>query len=271
VSEGAQRGERQGRAAQPAIAVEWFARERFGEITRLTEPHVHPLLRCNIWHVPGRDLDLLIDTGLGVTSLRTAARELFSKPVAAVATHTHRDHSGGMHEFSERWVHVAEADAAREAQYGRSLDVNAYSAEERAAIESAGYSLSGGLLTAIPVPGYKLSDYRLRAFEPTRLLEEGEMIDLGNRVFEVLHLPGHSPGSVGLYDAVARILFSGDALYDGPLLDHLPGSDRAAYRRTMERLLELPVDIVHAGHEGSFGRERLIALARAYLERTHKD
>jgi glyoxylase-like metal-dependent hydrolase (beta-lactamase superfamily II) len=268
---GAPHGERQGGLPHSAVAPQWFVRERFGEITRFTEPHVHPLLRCNIWHVPGRDLDLLIDTGLGVASLHTVARELFLKPIAAVATHTHRDHSGGMHEFAERWVHVAEADAAREARFGRSLDIDAYSAEERAAIEGAGYSLSGGLLTAIPISGYRLCDYRLRAFEPTRLLQEGDVIDLGNRAFEVLHLPGHSPGSIGLYDAAARILFSGDAVYDGPLLDRLAGSDRAAYRRTMQRLLDLPVNIVHAGHEGSFGRERLIALARTYLDRLGED
>ncbi|MBW1843752.1 MAG: MBL fold metallo-hydrolase, partial [Deltaproteobacteria bacterium] len=60
-------------------------------------------------------------------------------------------------------------------------------------------------------------------------------------------------------------LFSGDAVYDGPLLDELPESDIPGYVRTMKRLLELPVRIVHAGHDPSFGRERLRELANAYL------
>jgi glyoxylase-like metal-dependent hydrolase (beta-lactamase superfamily II) len=51
----------------------------------------------------------------------------------------------------------------------------------------------------------------------------------------------------------------------GPLLDGLPDSDVAAYLRTMQRLRELPATIVHAGHEPSFGRERLVELADAYL------
>ena len=83
----------------------------------------------------------------------------------------------------------------------------------------------------------------------------------------MLHLPGHSPGSIGLWEAATGTLFSGDAVYDGPLLDALPHSDRAAYARTMERLLGLPVNVVHAGHDPSFGRDRLKELVRAYLDR----
>ncbi len=248
------------------VAQQWFKREEVHGVTLMSEPYVHPLLRCNIWHIRGRDLDLLIDTGLGVSSLREAAEDVFARPLAAVATHTHRDHSGGMHEFTERWLHTAEADAARGALNTRSLDVEAYSPEERLGIEQAGYSLAGGLLTAVPIAGYRASSYRLQAFEPTRLLEEGTIIDLGTRVFEVLHLPGHSPGSIGLYDRTNGVLFSGDAVYDGPLLDELPGSDRRAYRRTMERLIALPLQIVHPGHGRSFSRERLIQLARGYLD-----
>ncbi len=81
----------------------------------------------------------------------------------------------------------------------------------------------------------------------------------------MLHLPGHSPGSIGLWDARERVLFSGDAIYDGPLLDELPGSDIPDYVATMKRLRDLPVDVVHGGHEPSFGRARLIELCDAYL------
>jgi glyoxylase-like metal-dependent hydrolase (beta-lactamase superfamily II) len=83
----------------------------------------------------------------------------------------------------------------------------------------------------------------------------------------VLHLPGHSPGSIGLWEAATAILFSGDAIYDGPLLDELPGSDIAVYIKTMRRLLELPVRVVHAGHDPSFDGSRLRFLARQYLEK----
>lgn len=75
-----------------------------------------------------------------------------------------------------------------------------------------------------------------------------------------------APGSIGLWEAVGGVPFSGDAAYDGTLLDGLADSDQVAYVRTMERLLALPVAVVHAGHCASFGRERLRDLARAYLD-----
>ena len=93
------------------------------------------------------------------------------------------------------------------------------------------------------------------------------MVDIGNRRFEVLHLPGHSPGSMGLWEASTGTLFSGDALYDGPLLDELDHSDIPAYVRTMKRLRELPVSVVHAGHDPSFGRARLIEQSLARCRR----
>jgi glyoxylase-like metal-dependent hydrolase (beta-lactamase superfamily II) len=83
----------------------------------------------------------------------------------------------------------------------------------------------------------------------------------------VLHLPGHSPGSIGLWEAKTRTLFSGDAIYDGPLLDEIPGADIPAYVATMQRLRNLPVEVVHGGHDASFGRARLIEIVDAYLER----
>ncbi len=61
------------------------------------------------------------------------------------------------------------------------------------------------------------------------------------------------------------ILFSGDAVYDGPLLDELEGSDIHAYVKTMERLRALPVTVVHGGHEASFGRDRLVEMCDTYI------
>jgi glyoxylase-like metal-dependent hydrolase (beta-lactamase superfamily II) len=250
------------------VAARWFERRQLdAELTLLWEPHVNPLLRCNIWRLKGRDADLLVDSGLGLASLKDAARDLFERDVLAVATHVHSDHAGGLHEFAHRWVHAAEADQLRRGEDLFPLDEDGYSPEVRAAFAAVGYDLSGGLLTAAPYRGFEARRHALRGCEPTRRLLEGDVVDLGDRAFEVLHLPGHSQGSIGLWEARSGILFSGDAVYDGPLLDQLPGSDVAAYQATMRRLLDLPVEVVHAGHDPSFGRERLRELARTYLAR----
>ena len=48
---------------------------------------------------------------------------------------------------------------------------------------------------------YRLEDYRIQPARVNQLVEDGDVVDLGNRHFEVLHLPGHSPGSIGLWEA----------------------------------------------------------------------
>jgi glyoxylase-like metal-dependent hydrolase (beta-lactamase superfamily II) len=78
-------------------------------------------------------------------------------------------------------------------------------------------------------------------------------------------MTGHSPGSIGLWEAATRTLFSGDAVYDGVLLDDLPDSDVAEYVATMQRLRDVPARVVHGGHAPSFGRERLVEPADGYL------
>ena len=97
-------------------------------------------------------------------------------------------------------------------------------------------------------------------------LRHGDVIDLGDRAFEVMHLPGHSSGSIGLYDARNQQFFSGDVVYDGQLLDELEDSVVSDYLDSMERLLQLPTDEVRPGHYHSFDRRRLQELVRGYID-----
>jgi glyoxylase-like metal-dependent hydrolase (beta-lactamase superfamily II) len=250
------------------VALEWFERRTFADgVTLLSEPYVDPFARCNVWHVRGRDRDLVIDTGLGLRSLRDAARDLFERPVTAVLTHAHFDHTGGAYEFAERLGHPSERDehASPSGFYG--LVASAFGDDVVRCLRSAGYALPEELLTALPEPGFSLTDYRPPSAPLTGTIEEGDVVDLGDRVFEVLELPGHSPGSIGLYERSTRTLFSGDAVYDGPLLYELPGSSTESYARTLRRLLSLDVNVVHAGHDPSFGSARLRAIAEEYLRR----
>ncbi len=85
------------------VAHPWFRAEDAGEgLTRLWEPHVHDLLESNVWHIPGRDADLVVDAANGVGPLRPATDVLTDdRPVIAVATHGHFDHVGGLHEYDD--------------------------------------------------------------------------------------------------------------------------------------------------------------------------
>ncbi len=250
------------------IATRWFEHRTIDDgITHFWEPHVIPLMRCNIWHVRGRDRDLFIDTGLGVAPLKQAARDFIDRPVTAVATHAHVDHVGSHHEFDDSLVHRLEAPALAEARpgYGLYLDDPILVAELR----RAGYDCEPDqcLITALPHAGYDIGAYSLQGSKASRLVEAGDIVDLGDRRFEILHLPGHSPGSIGLWEADTGILFSGDCIYDGPLLDGFADSDIADYIASMKSLREIPVRVVHAGHDPSFGARRLHELIDAYLSK----
>ncbi len=251
-----------------AVADRWFERTVVDHsITVLVEPHVIELMRCNIWHVRGRSRDLVIDTGMGVCSLVDELGELLDKPVTAIATHGHDDHIGGHHEFTDVVAHPLEAGLLRDPPL-RSLEpLEAWGSEALAGLAAAGYEMNSPYFVDALPAGFVIEEFRQMPAPITRTVTEGDVVDTGDRAFEVLHLPGHSPGSIGLWEAATGTLFSGDAVYDGPLLDELPESDITAYCVTMRRLMTLPVEVVHAGHDPSFGRARLHELCRAYIDR----
>lgn len=248
------------------VAEQWFEVKRVDEtITLLWEPHLHPVWQSNIWHVRGSERDLLVDAGMGVGDLAAALTEVADKPIIAVATHRHADHVGGFHQFETRLAHPLDADEIAHPDSFASLVKADYPPEFISFLERDGHATGEMLIDAYPSAEYDPRAYTLHPAPVSELIEEGDTIDLGNRVFTVLHLPGHSPGSIGLFDEASGVLFSGDAVYDGPLYDFLPESNIADYVQTMRRLLELPVSVVHGGHDASFGRERLIEIASEYL------
>ena len=241
------------RAACPTCsAADWYRVTRLDHgITHIDEHHIDPFYRCNIWHVRGRDRDLMVDSGMGVVSLCEQVPWLREREVLAVASHAHFDHVGNHHEFDHRACHPAEAHILAEPRGDWNL------ADRFAVVE---------MLNALPPGGYRQADYRVQPAPATQLVEAGDVIDLGDRVFEVLHVPGHSPGSIALWEAASGVLLSGDAVYDGPLVDDAYHSDIPTYLETMARLSALPVTVVHGGHFGSFGRARFQEVIREYLD-----
>ncbi|WP_009633719.1 MBL fold metallo-hydrolase [Synechocystis sp. PCC 7509] len=233
----------------------WFVTQKISDcLYRINEHHYWEWNRANLWLIKGETQDLLIDTGLGVASLRQHIAGLIDKPLLAIASHIHYDHAGGIHEFDNIAIHPAEAEALRQGDAYAALCAPEYN------------GVLDEHFAQLPYPGFTVSQYTFNAVEPTVLLQEGDILDLGSRAFEVLHLPGHSPGSIALYDRQSQELFSGDIVYDGDLLDLLPGSDIPTYINTYERLQKLPVDTVYPGHYHSFGKERLQELMADYLE-----
>lgn len=251
------------------VVADWFSVTWVtGSIAMLTEPHVDDLLRANLWYVHGRERDLVVDTGNGAAPLRPVLSRFArgrAREAIAVATHAHIDHIGGLHEFERRLLHPLEEAAALHISEIPPLWTADWPEEFTAQLTEAGLPPAPLLVDARPAPDFDPAAFRIAPVTATHLVEGGDVIDLGERQFQVLHLPGHTRGSVGLWDETAGVLFSGDVVYDAELLDTLPESSVEEYVRTMARLLDLPVSVVYPGHEEPFGRDRLREIARAYL------
>lgn len=231
---------------------EWYKVSKFSDDIRLiSEIHITEFYRCNIWHIRGSACDAMIDSGMGVVSLREHVPLVTEKKLIAVASHTHFDHIGCHHEFEHRYVHSAEAELLENPTRQNTL-ADPYVTDE--------------IFTALPPEPYQSSTYAVKAAKATRLLEDGDIIDIGNRVLEVIHTPGHSPGGIALWEAATQTLFSGDIVYDGALIEDTYHANAHDYYASMKRLLDIPVVTVHGGHFPSYGRERHQRIIKAWLD-----
>lgn len=251
------------------VAASWFSLTWVtGRTAVITEPHVDDLLQANIWYLRGRERDLLVDTGYGVSPLRPVLDRLTrggAREIVAVVTHAHIDHIGGFHEFERRLLHPAEADAAARIGEQLPLATASWDDELKEQLADSGFVLPLLLVDTVPHAGFDPAAFRITPAAPTHFVQGGDVIDLGGRTLTVVDLPGHTRGSIGLLDEEERALISGDAVYEGGLIDTLPESDVDLYARTMERLLALEVDVVYPGHGWPFGHETLREVARRYV------
>lgn len=227
--------------------------EQQEDIWRIDERYVNIHERGMIYFVRGRDRDLLIDGGYGVVPLRKNVPLVDSERTVFVATHTHFDHVGAAWEFSERWVHEIEAHVLVEPTQENTL-IWPY--------------LDGRDVFDMTPPLWISAElYNIPAAPPTRILHDGDILDLGDRQFEVLHTPGHSPGSICLWEAATGVLFSADVLYNGTILDEIDGASIPDLLQSHQRLAQLPIKTVYPGHYDRFSGEKARQLMAHYRAR----
>jgi glyoxylase-like metal-dependent hydrolase (beta-lactamase superfamily II) len=175
---------------------------------------------CYIVGCPETRQAMVLDPGGEVSPVLQRAQDLDLTIALVVNTHGHYDHIVGTAALVEKTgapLLVHELDAARlhAPQYDRSV---------------------------------LLGLTRERA-EPTRLLRDGDTVEVGNLSFTVLHTPGHTPGSICLLGH--GILLSGDTLFHlGIGRTDLPGGDMSAIVRSLRQVL-MPLDddlTVYPGH-----------------------
>jgi len=144
------------------------------------------------------------------------------KPVKLLNTHCHFDHIFGVERCRAQW------NLKWEAHPGDAFLV------EKAPAQAAMF-------------GMKIPPLQLPEIE----LSEGSEIIVGNSSWRAIHVPGHSPGSICLYNAYSKILIAGDVLFRGSIgrTDLPQGDYNTLIEGIMEKLMTLPDDVVvYPGH-----------------------
>lgn len=211
----------------------WFEVQHFPHgITVIREPHQSEDVKSYL--VEGERDVAIIDTGTGAGDFPGLVASLSSKRPRVLQSHGHWDHAGHSYAYDEVLIHPTEVDWLRRG-FPAQRYITAFSPEQ-ADVEfiPAGFDPSGGM----------------RGTEATGTIEHGDLIDLGNRVLEVIHTPGHSAGGVTFLDRAGRALFVADVVYLSSMYLFFPDSDTEAFRVSLDRLIAVlgEVDLVFPSH-----------------------
>lgn len=223
---------------------DWFTIETIDQNTHILSEYRH-WEETHCYLLNGAEKSLLIDTGLGICNIYDEVRKLTGHPIAAVATHIHWDHVGGHKYFPEFYAHEAELSWLNGAF---PLPVETV---RRMVLDRCD-----------PPEDFNVSTYTMFQGIPSRILKDGDTIDLGGRVIKVLHTPGHSPGHMCFWEESTGYLFTGDLIYLDTLLAYYPSTDPEAYLHSLEKIAALPVRRVFPGHHALDVRPEVILQMR---------
>jgi len=169
----------------------------------------------------------IIDPGGDYKSIKSVIDKYSLKPKAVINTHGHGDHIGANEEFGiPVWIHRLDADF----------------------LIDPSKNLSGAF------------GFFLKIKAASRLLKDKDMLDIGKYNLEVIHTPGHTPGSICL--KAAGVIFTGDTLFCQGIgrTDFAYGSEKDIASSIKEKLFTLDDDyVIYPGHgpSSTIGNEKL--------------
>ena len=152
-----------------------------------------------------------------------------------IMTHTHLDHIGCLSEIRrligevEIWIHENEAEPLEKGD------------------EKTIYGMDMFRSMCQMQYGLKPGDFKVKV---NRKLQGGERLEIGDMIWEVIHIPGHSPGCIGLYHPPSKVLIPGDVVYADSAIGRfdLHGADGGQLKDSLQKLGELDVEVLLPGH-----------------------
>jgi len=203
---------------------QWFTIEKIDESTFAISEYGH-YENMHSYLLIGKTHGLLIDTGLGIGNIKKEVELLTDLPIKVVTTHVHWDHIGGHGQFEDISVHI---DDAQWLKNGIPLPINVI----RNSVIQEPFSKT-------PPKEFNIYNYEVYKGIPTSILEDNQIIDIGERKIKVMHTPGHSPGHICLYEEDRGYLYSGDLIYLGTLYAFYPSTDPIRFKESIDKISKL--------------------------------
>ena len=172
---------------------------------------------------------LLFDTGYGYGDLKAVVRFITDKPLYVVNSHGHVDHACGNQAFGGAYIHPLDMELCRE-HNGPQM--------RRAELDMA----------EVP-PDFDLDAHLGLGPGELKPVGEGDTFDLGGVTLQVIHLPGHTAGSIGLWCPEKKLLYVGDAMNCFVWLFLPEARELATYIRTLHKAARLPFTHMLQSHE----------------------
>jgi glyoxylase-like metal-dependent hydrolase (beta-lactamase superfamily II) len=171
----------------------------------------------------GEEKALLVDCGWGIGDLAKVIAGLTSLPLIVINTHGHPDHTCGNYQFDGAFIHEGDAPMLKR-NYDPAVRANIL---RRFPKHTLPHGFSEHAWVNAP----------LRHYTP---IKGSRRFDLGGRPLDVIETPGHTPGSICLYDHREKMLFSGDNIISGETLLNLPDSlPLATYLKSVDKLVAM--------------------------------
>lgn len=210
---------------------DWFTVDQIDSDTFAISEYKH-WEETHCYLLCGSERALLIDTGLGISNIKTVVDCLTNLPIEIATTHVHWDHIGGHRYFNHIAVHEAEKDWLS-VKFPIPLAV----VKSNLMRDSCDFP-----------PEFILENYEIYQGEPQRILRDGDTLDLGNRQIRVIHTPGHSPGHCCFYESEREYLYSGDLINQGCVDAFYPSTDPQLFWESVKKIQSLEIKQILPGH-----------------------
>lgn len=216
--------------------------KKYYDVHRLMD-NVYVLFNSNvnIALVVGKDRALVWDTGMGYADPMPQIREITDKPIEVVISHGHFDHLGGLY-FFDAPVYMSQADLPT-AKVHDSREMREYGLRQSRPASKIAFWMKW-FSRDFDEDRY-LNE---KPFQDYTWIDEGDTFDLGDDAFEVVNMPGHTPGSIALYSKKRKLMLVSDAANPMIFLQLPESEPLSVYQQSLRHALSYDFDTFLTGH-----------------------